>query len=260
MGASLTELFNEYGDLLDYQKFDPVDLDYGLLKYHIGLLETFDVVDSGCISIFDLYKRKHIYYSPKYEKVLGWDSRRAESDTEYTNSLIHPYDLPLLLKAAIYYIRLGFSIEDKNHKKDFKAIFDYRVLGLKGQYVRIIEQQIPLELDRSGNVWLALSMMDLSPDNDLSLPFRGRLRNHRTGELFHFPPAEDLPEISKSLTHREKEILKLIASGLISKEIADKLYISVNTVNTHRQRIIEKLNVSNTYEAIHYANERGLFN
>jgi DNA-binding CsgD family transcriptional regulator/PAS domain-containing protein len=259
METSLAELFREYQELFDYQKFDPDELDYGILKYHIALLETFDVVDNGCISIFDLYRRRHIYYSPKYEAVLGWDPKRAENDIEYTNNLIHPDDLPLLLIAAINYIRLGFSMQEVSHKKDYKAIFDYRVIGRDGHYVRIIEQQIPLELDRSGNVWLALSMMDLSPDKDLSIPFRGRLKNHRTGELFLFPPEVDLKETIKSLTVREKEVLKLIASGLISKEIADKLYISVNTVNTHRQRIIEKLNVSNTYEAIQYANERGLF-
>jgi DNA-binding CsgD family transcriptional regulator len=259
MGAPVTDIIKEYDDLINYQVFNPDGLDYAVLKYHIGLLETFDVVDSGCISIFDLYQRKHTYYSPKYEKVLGWNTHRAEMDTNYTNSLIHPQDLPMLIKAAIGYMRLVFSIEDVRRKKDYKAIFDYRVTGRDGHYVRIIEQQIALELDKSGNVWLALSMMDLAPENDISLPFRGRLRNHRTGELFHFPPEEGFPENSKMLTSREKEILKLIASGLISKEIADKLYISVNTVNTHRQRIIEKLNVNNTYEAIQYANERGLF-
>jgi len=45
---------------------------------------------------------------------------------------------------------------------------------------------------------------------------------------------------------------------LISKQIADKLFISVNTVNTHRQRIIEKLNVSNTAEAVQHAGRLGL--
>jgi DNA-binding CsgD family transcriptional regulator len=259
MKESFTKLQEEYNSVFDRQKFNPEELDYSILKYHIALLETFDVVDSGCISIYDLYQRKHIYYSPKYEKMLGWDASRAQNDIAYTNSLIHPDDLPLLFRAAINYIQLGFSITDAIKLKDYKAIFDYRVIGRNGQYVRIIEQQIPLEIDKSGNVWLALSMMDLSPENDISLPFRGRLKNHRTGELFYFPPEEDPGKSPSSLTNREKEILGLIARGLISKEIADKLYISVNTVNTHRQRIIEKLNVSNTYEAILYANERGLF-
>jgi DNA-binding CsgD family transcriptional regulator len=50
----------------------------------------------------------------------------------------------------------------------------------------------------------------------------------------------------------------LLASGLISKQIADKLFISVNTVNTHRQRIIEKLDVTNTAEAVKYGVSVGL--
>ncbi|MDO9040407.1 MAG: LuxR C-terminal-related transcriptional regulator, partial [Bacteroidota bacterium] len=60
------------------------------------------------------------------------------------------------------------------------------------------------------------------------------------------------------LSFREQEILQSLAKGLISKQIADKLFISVNTVNTHRQRIIEKLNVSNTAEAVQYAGRLGL--
>jgi DNA-binding CsgD family transcriptional regulator len=85
--------------------------------------------------------------------------------------------------------------------------------------------------------------------------------NIETGEIFVFPPESKKNElIEASLTSREKEILRLVADGLISKQIADKLYISVNTVNTHRQRIIEKLNVSNTYEAINYATNLGWMN
>lgn len=91
--------------------------------------------------------------------------------------------------------------------------------------------------------------MDLSPDQDLQSLCRYRLVNSKTGELYHFP--KETPTSNLSL--REQEILQLLSKGLISKQIADKLYISVNTVNTHRQRIIEKLNVSNTTEAVQYA-------
>jgi len=256
---NMTKLLKEYNELLDYQKFEKEDLDYSILKVHLGFLESIDVVDNGCLSVFDLYQKKHIYYSPKYESLLGWDPILAQESISYTNSLIHPEDLPQLFRAAIYFISLGFALTDISRKKDYKSIAEYRVMGKDGRYVRIIEQQIPLELDRQGNVWLAMSMVDLSPDHDLTQPFRGRLKNHRTGELFYFPPSAKVPGSYASLTNREREILAMISAGLISKEIADKLYISVNTVNTHRQRIIEKLNVSNTYEAIRYAHERGLF-
>jgi len=125
-----------------------------------------------------------------------------------------------------------------------------------GTYVRVVEQQSVLELDRRGNIWLALSLLDLSPYSDLETPFRCRMINIKTGERYLFPPqAEGNLDL---LTMREKEILHLISKGLVSREIADLLFISVNTVNTHRQNIIEKLEVSNTSEAVRYALDLGI--
>ena len=62
------------------------------------------------------------------------------------------------------------------------------------------------------------------------------------------PPT--MAQIEASNNHkREKEILRCIRKGLSSKEIAATLYISVNTVNRHRQNILEKLSVGNSIEA-----------
>src|SRR5512133_2871380 len=123
----LTELFSEYNELLNKQVFNPSELDYSILDYHIPLLESLDVVESGCISVFDLYQKKHVYYSRKYESLLGWDSGKAANDISYTNSLIHPEDLIPLFKAGIYYISLGFSLPDKTQSKYYKTLFEYRV-------------------------------------------------------------------------------------------------------------------------------------
>jgi DNA-binding NarL/FixJ family response regulator len=60
------------------------------------------------------------------------------------------------------------------------------------------------------------------------------------------------------LTKREKEILKLIAEGFSSQEIADKLFISLRTVETHRLNINQKLNVKNTAGLVKEAIKRGL--
>jgi DNA-binding CsgD family transcriptional regulator len=120
----------------------------------------------------------------------------------------------------------------------------------------VIEQHKLLEVDKHGNAWLAMSILDISPDQDLNSLCRYRLVNTLTGELYHFPSQESIGD--NRLSFREKEILHLLSNGLISKQIADKLFISVNTVNTHRQRIIEKLEVSNTAEAIKYAGSIGL--
>ncbi len=59
------------------------------------------------------------------------------------------------------------------------------------------------------------------------------------------------------LSTREKEVLKLVAEGESSKEIADRLCISVRTVDHHRARIMEKLNLKGTVDLIRYAMTKG---
>ena len=61
-----------------------------------------------------------------------------------------------------------------------------------------------------------------------------------------------------SLTHREREILQLVASGLTNQEIADQLFTSKRTVESHRQNLLEKTGVRNTPALVKYAMEHGL--
>ena len=60
------------------------------------------------------------------------------------------------------------------------------------------------------------------------------------------------------LTPRELQVLKLIAEARTSKEIAAELFISVKTVERHRQNILEKLGMSDRVELTRYAIRRGL--
>lgn len=70
-------------------------------------------------------------------------------------------------------------------------------------------------------------------------------------------PAHDVEE-KINLTKTETEILKDIALGMTTKEIAEKRFSSFHTVNTHRKNIFRKLNVNNVHEATKYALRAGL--
>lgn len=59
------------------------------------------------------------------------------------------------------------------------------------------------------------------------------------------------------LTKREKEIINLIADGLTSQEIAEALYISPRTVETHRANLLQKLDIRNTAGLVRFAIENG---
>jgi DNA-binding NarL/FixJ family response regulator len=64
---------------------------------------------------------------------------------------------------------------------------------------------------------------------------------------------DDIP-----LTPRELEMLKLIAEEYSNQEIADKLFISIRTVDTHKRNLLEKLKVKNTAGLVKYALKKGL--
>lgn len=94
---------------------------------------------------------------------------------------------------------------------------------------------------------------------------------HR-GEAFLYPGATKLlleeylrsaaPDAAeaakKRLTDREREVLALTAAGYTNQEIAGRLYISPKTVDTYRQRIMEKLNLHHRSELVRYALDKGL--
>jgi len=61
----------------------------------------------------------------------------------------------------------------------------------------------------------------------------------------------------KNLTRREVQILQLVCEGLTNKQIADGLFISVRTVDAHKNHIMQKLGLKNTAELVKFAIKHG---
>lgn len=71
-------------------------------------------------------------------------------------------------------------------------------------------------------------------------------------------PAKSAPKANVQLTKREIEIISLIAGEMTNQEIADKLSISLRTVDTHRRNLLQKLGVKNTAGLVRYAMQNNL--
>jgi DNA-binding NarL/FixJ family response regulator len=96
------------------------------------------------------------------------------------------------------------------------------------------------------------------------------IRTVHRGEAFLYPSAANLlladyrrrvvrgEDQFDGLSEREREVLKLTAEGFSSQEIADKLIISAKTVDTYRQRIMDKLDIHHRSELIRYALRKGM--
>jgi two-component system response regulator NreC len=68
----------------------------------------------------------------------------------------------------------------------------------------------------------------------------------------------DEDEVCDTLTTREREILQLIAEGNTNKKIAEALFISPKTVETHRTHIMDKLNIHDRIGLVKYAIRKGM--
>ncbi len=62
----------------------------------------------------------------------------------------------------------------------------------------------------------------------------------------------------KLLSNREREVFQLIAEGHSTRAIADKLYVSISTIKTHRSKIMEKLGLNSPVKLVHFAIQLGL--
>lgn len=95
------------------------------------------------------------------------------------------------------------------------------------------------------------------------------IRTVNRGEAFLYPDAtkmliEDYVEKSRlsgkmphQLTGREQEVLSYLAKGYTNREVAELLYVSIKTIESHRAKIMEKLNIKTRHELVEYAIKEG---
>ena len=214
------------------------DIDYAAWERDKAMLHQMAKVNQSCTFVVDVYKSKYVYASSNFADLLGYDSNKIatlERQGNYLESRFHPDDFDQLV--------------------DLQIIYSFRVRNAKQQYVRVTNRLQVLEQGLSGKAWLILGNMSISPDQKNSEQVDCTVLNLRNGELFS-PALLSSPTIH--LTKRETEIFHLIQKGLLSKEIANKLQISIHTVNIHRQNLLHKLEVQNSIEAINKGIELGL--
>ena len=245
-----------FDDILSKQDFGDEVPDYKAIEGSIALLERMAEVENSSIAVFDLYKKEFASIRPKFREQVEVDLDEARvMGPAYYIARMHPDDAPVVLDTYKRAFEFTFNLPLKE-RKDYKTVFNFR-LGYEGKYFHFIQQIVTLELTPKGKVWLGLSLSDMLPDNTKFDRVHRTLINLRNGKRYLFEDEESGYSIQK-LSTRELEVLGLISKGFASKEIAGKLFLSVNTVNNHRQKILEKINAANTNEAVSYARSLGL--
>lgn len=161
-------------------------------------------------------------------------------------SRIHPDDLLDKHLQELRFLHFLKGIPEEA-RTDYYMESRVRMRKTSGEYVWIRHRMYYVATHANGSVWLALCLYGFSPD----FTYHCLVVNSADGTMMEW----DKETCKGLLSKREQEILLLIEEGKRSKEIAEVLSISVNTVNRHRQNILEKLQVENSLQACRTARE-----
>ena len=232
------------------------ELDYSVIERKKADWLKLSELTHSIVLVFDCCTKKFVFVSNNIPQSYGIDSERLFiNGHEPVLEIIHPGDIyyGLLVRKKIYSLLSSLSAEEK---MKHKMVHEMRVKNVRGEYIRIIEQEQAIELDKSGNIWLMLSVIDVDASHESEIT-KSHLYNFETGEQIFIDLSDTLEE---PLTNRELSVLQLMKQGLLSKEIANSLNVSINTINTHRQNILLKLKANNSIEAVNIAQRLGLLN
>lgn len=213
-------------------------------------IREFPLPKGQCFYILD-FKNKIVSFQKGITEMLGYTPE--EFTFELSVNCFHPEDYDMvtrLIKAT-----LMFATEN-NVTENVAFFLSYRIRHKKGHYIRILRQSNIYEHDNNGKIISNLSMLSdisfLSTSNKVDWRFEApgldqiKFKKYVTEEYKDF------------FSNRELDIIKQLKLGLKSKEIAEKLCISKNTVDTHRRNIMSKSNCKNTIDLLNFCDQNGL--
>ncbi|GLU53213.1 LuxR C-terminal-related transcriptional regulator [Dyadobacter frigoris] len=215
---------------------------------------------SPCVTwILDVRSRKFNFISTNTFDFFGYDSAHYLVDgQDFHEGIKHPDDTLNTWKLVCNIWKVLVAIPSSS-RSNYKFSYDYRILKPDGKVARILEQNSVLKQDSNGNITHLLGVC-----NDITQWKRNgtqlaSLTSVIDKKYFFFN--SDMTTAVKPptiLSKRELEIVKLLSEGRSSKFIADKLFISFHTVNTHRQNMIEKTGTKNTGGLVQFVVCNGL--
>jgi len=242
------------------QPFSAMKSDSALLAESREIASMYAKMENSMVVLSDLKSDKSYIYHGALAERLGIAPRGS---TKEINSIweenvfqrIHPDDLDNkhMLELNFFHLLKSLPVGERS---DYHIISRMRIADNTGEYVPVYHRMFYVCSCASGNLWLALCLYNYSYEKFFpEMASSGIIANAATGRIIK----PDKKKSAQILSTREKEILLLIEKGRMSKEIADTLSISKNTVDRHRQNILEKLRVKNSLEACRMGKLMGLW-
>ena len=253
-------IYYEYDKILNKKQINtPI---HEIEKYfnQYPFFKTLSDILPSAIYILDYRSNNYLFVSESCENILGYKNEIFyEKGRSFTSTLIHPEDLKIY-SSNLFSEFINFS---KNIPREELKYYRFNILmrykKADKNYIKTLQQFVILESTDDGNPLLVMGVMtDISShisSNRVSLSI-SKCKDGITKTPF---TSEYQMLASDKISLRENEILSNLIKGYSSKEIADKLFLSVYTVNAHRRNLLKKTTSKNTIELIEFALRHGLY-
>ncbi|PIF44725.1 regulatory LuxR family protein [Chryseobacterium sp. 52] len=228
------------------------EIDRSQVGEYLEAVKAFSRITYQSLYVIDYQTRAFEYVSENPLFLCGKTSEEVkELGYAFYFQNVKPEDVELLIKIN----EAGFEFYENipvHERKLYSISYDFYLINSKKNMVLVNHKLTPMFLTEEGQIWKALCVVSLSNSTA-----SGNVVISREGsdELWKYNLESNRWEKDEKikLSQREYEILSLYASGLTINEIAEKLFISADTVKFHRKKLFEKIGVNNIAEALGYA-------
>lgn len=213
------------------------------LEVNKKLLNFFQIGDYYYM-IFNVRETVFDMVSPEITNVLGYAP--AEVTVPFFIGSIHPEDQPWFLNFENK-VQQFFTTLKAEQVPNYKVRYDYRIRRSDGTYIRVLQQVVTIQFDGENDVVRTLVVhTDISHIKQEGVPLLSFIGMNGEPSYINVDVEKVFTPSPSLLTDREKEIVRLLINGKNSKTIAETLFISKQTVDTHRKNILRKTCCSNT--------------
>lgn len=215
-------------------------------------LDAFMPYNSTFFCITNTQNLAFEYISKNLTACLGMDREELKTKgMKYLWSKMHPDDLEVWLEALNELMNFTLNEIPVSERNKMSYTWNYRLKNSKDEYVNVIQNTTPLEFDNKNKPIIGLAHYTvLSNHVEMQVCASAKILNDNNEyETVYFNNFSQ-KLLSDGISNRERDIIRLLVLNYSSKEIAKRLNITANTVDTHRRNILKKLKVSSTGEII----------
>ncbi|TLU90294.1 response regulator transcription factor [Dyadobacter sediminis] len=244
----------KFFDLCSFRKVWKSDILSSEINFFDDLIRTSPLLEEtlrlrkASVAVIDLHSMRYLCTIGDLKLIIGWDHDIfLKEGVAFFLSKLESSDYRGLEKMSKVMTDYVVTL---SHDKiaNFKSYFDFRMIRPDGQMVRILQEGVILKRDPTGNISLLLAMISnisyLKRNNRQHL----RLTDGNDNLIYEVDNESGLLRKLDNLTKRELEIARMIGEKLTSEEIGERLFLSIHTINTHRQNIVRKLNMADMME------------